>query len=108
VPAHSLLWLAPAAQWAIGAMLVGLPIGFAALAFAVMFRAQRHAARGLAFNLLGAIVGGVLEYAVMLTGIKSLYLIAAAAYLGALVALSRAAKTQPVASDAQLETSAAA
>jgi SAM-dependent methyltransferase len=108
VPAHSLLWLPPAAQWGIGAMLVGLPIAFAAVAFAVMFRAQRQAARGLAFNLLGAIVGGVLEYAVMLTGIKSLYLIAAVAYLGALVALRRTAKAQASAPDARLETSAAA
>ncbi len=108
VPAHSLLWLAPAAQWAVGALLVGLPIAFAALAFAVMFRAQRQATRGLAFNLLGAIVGGILEYAVMLTGIKSLYLIGALAYLGALVALQRASKVRAAIPDARLETSVAA
>lgn len=108
VPAHSLLWLVPTVQWGVGALLVGLPIGFAALAFAVMFRAQRQAARGLAFNLLGAIVGGVLEYAVMLTGIKSLYVIAAIAYLGALVVLRRATQAQVDAPAAPLETSAAA
>jgi hypothetical protein len=40
-------------------------------------------------NLLGAIVGGLLEYAAMAVGIKALYLIAAAAYLGTLLAVLR-------------------
>ena len=42
-------------------------------------------ARALAYNLLGAIVGGGLEYASMAIGIKGLYLLAAAVYGVALI-----------------------
>ena len=58
--------------------------------------------------VLGAIIGGILEYAVMLTGIKSLYLIGALAYLGALIALRRASRAAAAVPDARIETSAAA
>jgi hypothetical protein len=108
VPAHSLLWMSAPAQWAVGAVLVGLPILFAALAFAVMLRGQQNATRGLGFNLLGAIVGGILEYAVMLTGVKALYLIAAAGYLCALLAMRRAGRVPAAVPEAHAETSAAA
>ena len=108
VPAHALLWLSAPAQWGVGAVLVGLPILFAALAFAVMLRGLRNATRGLGFNLLGAIVGGVLEYAVMLTGIKALYLVAAAGYLCALIAMRRANRVPVAVPEFHAETSAAA
>ncbi len=108
VPAHALLWMTPGLQWSVGAVLVGLPILFAALVFALMFRAQRDAARGLGFNVLGAIVGGVLEYAVMLTGIKALYLIAAVGYLGALIAIRQAGIGVSAIPSAELEARSAA
>ena len=46
------------------------------------------ATRALAYNLLGAIVGGVIEYSSMAFGVKALYLFAALIYAGALL-LSR-------------------
>ena len=56
-------------------------------------RSSRRPARALAYNLLGAIVGGVLEYSSMAIGIKGLYLLAGAVYVGALLLALRSAKT---------------
>jgi hypothetical protein len=39
----------------------------------------------LASNLNGSFVGGILEYGSLVWGIKSLYVIAAVVYLGALI-----------------------
>ena len=84
IPVRDVLWLGMTGQWLIGGLLVALPILFAATIFAMLFRTRANPTRALAYNLVGAIVGGVLEYASMLTGVKALYLIAAAAYVGAL------------------------
>ena len=83
VPASGLLWLGTMGQWIIGGLMVGLPVLFAALIFSTLLRDRTDATRALAFNLLGAIIGGVLEYSSMALGIKALYLLAAAIYLAA-------------------------
>jgi hypothetical protein len=95
IPVRDVLWLGMAGQWLVGGLLVALPILFAATIFAMLFRTRSNPTRALAYNLVGAIVGGVLEYASMLTGVKALYLIAAAAYLGALWFTRRDALTLP-------------
>jgi hypothetical protein len=84
IPVRKVLWLGLVGQWIIGGLLVALPILFAATIFAMLFSNRANPTRALAYNLVGAIVGGVLEYSSMLTGVKALYLIAAAAYLAAL------------------------
>jgi SAM-dependent methyltransferase len=89
VPIHALLGLSSAAQWLAGGLLVGVPVFFAALVFAILFRDHANPTRGLGYNLMGAIVGGVLEYAAMITGVKTLYLIAGAAYVVTLLAVRR-------------------
>jgi hypothetical protein len=89
VPIHALLGLPTAAQWLAGGMLVGVPVLFAALVFAILFRDHANPTRALGYNLMGAIVGGVLEYAAMVTGVKTLYLIAGAAYVVTLFAVRR-------------------
>lgn len=80
VPVRSLaggsLWV----EWIIGGALVATPIFFAALTFATLFRDRVNSVRALGYNLFGAAVGGVLEYSVMIWGVKKLYLIAAVAY----------------------------
>jgi len=80
VPVRSLaggsLWM----EWIVGGALVAAPIFFAALTFATLFRDRVNSVRALGYNLFGAAVGGVLEYSVMLLGVKKLYLIAAVAY----------------------------
>jgi len=101
VPASSLLPFAPAVQWILGAALVAVPIFFAALIFALLFRDHPEPTRGLGVNLMGAIVGGLLEYSAMGLGIKALYLVAAITYLGTLLAVlrdeKRAANTRRIA-----------
>ena len=64
-----------------GATLVTCPLFIAALIFAKMFAHVKSSSAGLASNLFGALVGGLLEYLDMWTGLRSLNLIALALYL---------------------------
>src|SRR5262249_3751325 len=50
------------------AVRAGLPILFSGIIFSRAFRDVARPAEGLGFNLLGAVVGGVLENAVMIGG----------------------------------------
>lgn len=74
-----------AAQWILGGALLASPILFAALLFPRFLETRPDPARALGWNVLGAIVGGVLEYASMVAGIKALYLLALLAYAGVLL-----------------------
>jgi SAM-dependent methyltransferase len=69
-----------------------LPIYFAGLVFAGAFRAAPRAGAALGANMLGAVVGGWAEYAVMAVGMRALVLLALAAYLGSLVLALRAGR----------------
>jgi len=89
VPADLLLGLPSVWQWVIGAAFVGLPVLFAALIFGILLRGHGDSTRALGMNLIGAIIGGLLEYSAMVFGIKALYLLAAVAYLATLVAVLR-------------------
>lgn len=91
IPASRLLGLPIGAQWVAGGMMVALPIFFAALIFSTLLSRRADATQALAYNLLGAIVGGVLEYSAMTFGIKALYAIALITYVAAF-ALSRREK----------------
>jgi spermidine synthase len=90
VPVSALLFAGTAVQWLLGGLLVATPILFAGMIFASLLQKHRDPVRALAFNLLGAIMGGVLEYFSMIIGTKALYLLAAAIYLLALWAYRRA------------------
>lgn len=87
VPIRSLLWLGPVGKWIVGGTIVALPVFFAAIIFATIFATRADATRALAFNVMGAVIGGLMEYSSMVTGIKALYLIAMVAYVGAWVAV---------------------
>jgi hypothetical protein len=63
--------------------MVALPVLFASLIFSTLLRRRVDPTSALACNLLGAVVGGILEYSSMAGGIKLLYVVAAAAYAGA-------------------------
>jgi spermidine synthase len=84
LPASRLLSLGVAGQWVVGGLMVALPIFFAAVIFSTLLSQRVDGSRALAYNLLGAIIGGALEYSSMIVGIKGLYLIAAALYLCAM------------------------
>ena len=62
-------------------VLVGLPIFLGGVIFSTSFAATHQPASALASNLLGAMVGGVLETASFVTGIQSLLILAALLYL---------------------------
>ncbi len=65
-----------------GSLLSFLPIFFANLIFSVSFREQSVPESAFGWNLLGAAIGGTLEYASMVTGYSALALVAAALYAG--------------------------
>jgi len=68
-----------------------LPILGAGIAFAVSFTRVQDPGRALAFNLLGAVAGALLEYLSNYLGIRSLLLIAAVLYLGSYASARSAA-----------------
>jgi spermidine synthase len=108
IPASALLPLGTIAQWAAGGVMVALPILFAALIFSTLLSRRRDAGRALAYNLLGAIIGGVLEYSAMALGIKAMYIVAAALYAGAAVSAMREERAALVEPTRQRSTAAAA
>lgn len=64
---------------------IGFPIFFAGLIFSSSFSGAGDVSEAFAANLLGVVVGGVLEYASMVYGLNFLYLLAAVIYLFALL-----------------------
>ncbi|TDE30707.1 spermidine synthase [Nonomuraea mesophila] len=93
-----LAWLVPNA-WllslplplrAVAAVTVAfLPIFAANVVFAKRFADTADATTSFGANLLGAMVGGCLEYAALVIGYKGLLIVAALLYVGALVLLPR-------------------
>ena len=89
VPPESLLidpsWL----RYAVAAALAFAPVFFANLVFTWSFRDTRTADMAFASNLLGAMVGGALEYLALLTGYRALLPLVAMLYLGAYLLATR-------------------
>ncbi|TMR88493.1 spermidine synthase [Nonomuraea basaltis] len=93
-----LAWLVPN-EWllslplplrAVAAVTVAfLPIFAANVVFAKRFADTADATTSFGANLLGAMVGGCLEYAALVIGYKGLLIVAAVLYLGALALLPR-------------------
>jgi hypothetical protein len=65
--------------------LLSLPVFFSGIVFARLLAGERNVASAMAMNLLGAMLGGLLEYNAMYFGFRFLYGLAALLYLGALV-----------------------
>lgn len=75
----------------LGGLLSALPIFFAGVAFATAFRKVQDVSRAFGANLLGALVGGILENLSMVYGVAFLNLVALAIYLFSLVVYLRLA-----------------
>ena len=73
----------------LSAACVGVPIFFASVCFALRFRTRHVPDAAFAWNLLGAVGGGLLEFTSMAVGCRALSLLAVAIYLLAF-ALGRA------------------
>jgi hypothetical protein len=81
LPPEQLLIDPPALRYVLASVLAFAPILFANLVFAHSFRDTAAADMAFASNLLGAMVGGALEYLALLSGYRSLLLVVALAYL---------------------------
>ena len=77
---HLLLALSTPLRFCAAVALAFTPIFFANLVFAERFRDVGASTVAFAANLLGAMVGGVLEYASLIVGYRSLLLMVAALY----------------------------
>jgi hypothetical protein len=85
VPPESLLGLGPAARFLAATALGFTPVFIANLIFADRFRDVGASTVAFGTNLLGAIVGGVLEYGALLTGYRALLLVVGILYACALL-----------------------
>ena len=74
-----LAWSSPARNPVAVAVLT-LPLFFAGVIFSRELRVAPAASGALGANLLGALIGGAAEYAGMILGLRSLYLIALGLY----------------------------
>ncbi len=72
--------------------IIPLPIFFAGLIFSTSFRESRDPSFAFGSNLLGAMVGGFVEYVGMVTGMKALLLVVLVFYLASLWVKLRSAR----------------
>jgi hypothetical protein len=80
LPPESLLFDPPWLRYIVAAALAFAPVFIANLVFSYSFRDTNTADMAFASNLLGAMVGGMLEYLALITGYQALLLIVAALY----------------------------
>jgi SAM-dependent methyltransferase len=85
VPTDSLLSLSPSIRWVAATVLTFTPIFVANLIFAQRFAQTASATAAFGANLLGAMLGGVLEYSALVVGYRALIVGAGLIYLVALV-----------------------
>lgn len=86
-------WLLPlpfAPRLIAATLLAFLPIYLANIAFAKRFQQSSDSQSAFAINLLGALVGGCLEYAALVTGYNNLLLLTALLYLAAFLLVPKA------------------
>ncbi|HUQ16235.1 MAG TPA: hypothetical protein VM070_00445, partial [Candidatus Saccharimonadales bacterium] len=89
LPPAALLIDPPALRYLIAAVLAFAPVFLANLVFTTSFRETKSADMAFASNLIGATVGGVLEYAALITGYRGLLLVVALLYAAAWLFSSR-------------------
>jgi hypothetical protein len=75
----------------LAALLCAIPVFFAGLIFSTAFKSETKPSAGLAFNMMGAVVGGLLEYVGTYTGIRSLLIVAACFYIASLIIWQKSA-----------------
>src|SRR4029453_6800230 len=80
IPPDKLLGLAPIPRFLAGVAVAFAPVFLANLIFAQRFKDVGASTRAFAANLLGAMVGGVLEYLAIVTGYRALLIVVAALY----------------------------
>ena len=86
-PIESLLGVGLVIRLAVSMILMASPIFFAAFIFAHSYKQTTNPDLAFASNLLGAVLGGLLEYSSLIIGFRRLFLIALALYALSYVAL---------------------
>lgn len=86
IPLDALLQLAPAPRFAAATLVSFTPVFIANLVFAQRFREVGKSNVAFGANLLGAMVGGVLEYLALIAGYQALLLVVAGLYGAAFIA----------------------
>lgn len=81
LPVSSFLELPLLSRIAITTMIQVIPIFFAGMVFAITFSKATSIEIALGSNLIGAVVGGIFEYASLALGLNSLYILAVVFYL---------------------------
>jgi SAM-dependent methyltransferase len=89
VPPSDLLFEPAVLRYAIASVMTFAPIFFANLVFARSFRDSQAADLAFASNLLGAMVGGAIEWSAIAIGYRGLALVVAVLYLGAYLTAAR-------------------
>lgn len=82
-PTHLLLAQNAYLRLTLSVLFVGTPVFFAASCFALRFKVREAVDLAFGWNLIGAVVGGLLEFFSMSMGLRALLLVAVCAYLGA-------------------------
>jgi hypothetical protein len=85
VQPHLLLSLTAVPRFSVAIVLAFAPVFLANLVFASRFRDVAASNLAFATNLIGAMLGGVLEYAALVTGYRALLIVIALLYAGAFV-----------------------
>jgi len=85
VPVNALLSLAVTPRFLAGVTLAFTPVFIANLIFAQRFREAGDSPQAFAANLLGAVVGGLLEYSSLLIGYRNLLVVVGIFYALALL-----------------------
>jgi hypothetical protein len=99
VPQETLLTLSPVPRFFAAVAIAFAPIYLANLVFSQRFAAVAASTVAFAANLLGAIIGGGLEYLSLVTGYRFLMIVVGLLYAGAFIsnwAISRAPATRAV------------
>jgi hypothetical protein len=81
MPLEAMLSLPLGLRLLLAGTLVYSPLFFAGAAFAQAFAASAAPSRVFGSNLVGAMIGGTIEYLSIMVGFKALWLIGAAVYL---------------------------
>ena len=85
IPQDSLLDLSPLPRFVAGVTIAFLPVFLANLVFAVRFKDTASSTTAFAANLLGAMLGGALEYLALIFGFDALLVVVALLYALALL-----------------------
>lgn len=100
IPASTLLELPTGTRMVAAVALTFSPIFLANLVFAQRFNETSHSAEAFGVNLLGAMVGGTLEYSALAVGYRSLAVLVAVLYGLAYLAWARGAENVGSSGDA--------